>query len=411
MLETFLINILFMVFPVLLFVIFFDNYKREFNYSLILFSFSISMILCMIYPIELELGFIIDLRYIAFIIAGLYGGYKGLFPLYLLLNVYRFIIGGEGTLQSFVHSTLAFIVIPLLSKRFNEYNPKRRIIIAVIVSTLNVIIYLIALSNYFDVLTNEYWSSAFFMLFASILVMSLNMVMIEKIISNIKNRENHLRTERLHVMSELSASVTHEIRNPLTVTKGFLQLLNVSKTISTQDKVYIDYSLKELLRAESILSDYLAFSKPQSEHMVYSNLKEDMEYVQNVLSPFALYNKVEIVSTFSNSLKKEYDQNQIKQCFINLMKNGIEAMKGEGGTLYVDVTEQGNYIMINIKDCGVGMTKDEILHLGKPYYSNKKEGTGLGMLLVYGTISKMKGKIDVQSKKGVGTTFTITIPT
>lgn len=411
MLETFLINILFMIFPVLLFVIFFDNYKKEYSYSLVIISFSISMILCMLYPIELELGFNIDLRYIAFIIVGLYGGYRGLFPLYLVLNIYRFIIGGEGTLQSLIHSTLAFIVIPLLSKQFNEYSPKRRIITAIMVASLNVIIYLIVLSNYFDVLTNEYWSSAFFMLFTSIMVMGLNMLMIEKIISNIKNRENLLRTERLHVMSELSASVSHEIRNPLTVTKGFLQLLNVSKTISAQDKKCIDYSLKELLRAENIINDYLAFSKPQSEHMVYSNLKEELEYVQNVLSPYALYNKVEIVTKFSNKLKKEYDQNQIKQCFINLMKNGIEAMKGEGGILSVEIMEQGSNIIICIKDCGVGMTKDEILQLGKPYFSNKKEGTGLGMLMVYGTLSKMKGKIDVQSKKGVGTTFTITIPT
>ncbi|MGB3261193.1 ATP-binding protein, partial [Paenisporosarcina sp.] len=67
-------------------------------------------------------------------------------------------------------------------------------------------------------------------------------------------------------------------------------------------------------------------------------------------------------------------------------------------------------IIITVKDSGVGMTNEEIQKLGKPYYSTKKEGTGLGMLMVYGTISKVKGKIDVESKKGVGTTFTITIP-
>ena len=100
----------------------------------------------------------------------------------------------------------------------------------------------------------------------------------------------------------------------------------------------------------------------------------------------------------------------MQQCLINLFKNAIEAMKDRGGTLYIDVSEQEDNIVFLIRDEGIGMTNEEISQLGKPYYSTKKEGTRLGLLMVYGTISKLKGSIDVDSNKGQGTTFTITIP-
>jgi two-component system, sporulation sensor kinase B len=212
------------------------------------------------------------------------------------------------------------------------------------------------------------------------------------------------------MISELSASVAHEIRNPLTVTNGFLQLLHQSQTITPTEKQYVEYSLQELERAEHIVSDFLAFAKPQSENMVYSNFKHETEYVQNIMIPYANMHQVDIRYTFANSLHKHYDKNQIRQCFINLYKNGIEAMKENGGTLFINVFEQRNKIMIQIKDTGTGMTKEEISQLGKPYYSTKKEGTGLGMLMVYSTIHKLKGKIEVESEKGKGTTFLITIP-
>ena len=219
-----------------------------------------------------------------------------------------------------------------------------------------------------------------------------------------------LQTDRFHLISELSASVAHEIRNPLTVTNGFMQLLSQSESIPVKEKSYIDYSLQELSRAEKIVSDFLVFSKPQSNNMVYSNFEEETEYAKNVLLPYAHMHKVDIELTFHNSLNKNYDKNQIQQCLINLYKNGIEAMKENGGILSIDVSEQKSEILIKIKDSGVGMTREEVSRLGKPYYSTKEKGTGLGMLMVYGSIQKIRGHIQVESEKGKGTTFSISIP-
>lgn len=410
LLQTFLINILFITLPVLLFVVFLDNKKRkEYIYFFILSS-SISMILCMIYPIRLELGFTVDLRYIPFFTLALYGGYKKLFPLYIILNIVRFFVGGEGVIQSFIFSTVAFAIVPLMHKRFINYSPKKRIFTGILMVLINDLTYLISLTTFFDKLTTEYWTVAAYIIVTYVIVMLFNLSMVEKILSNIKQRDNFLRAERLHVMSELSASVSHEIRNPLTVTNGFLQLLSVSKDITPNDKVYIDYSLKELNRAENILNDFLAFAKPQSVHMVQSTLEEELVYVKNVMMPYAKFHEVEILLLFQNTVKIKFDQNQMKQCIINLLKNGVESMKGKGGLLLVRAEQQGKNLIITIEDEGIGMTSEEISQLGKPYYSNKKEGTGLGMLMVYGTISTLKGNVEVKSQKGKGTIFTITIP-
>ncbi|TQR15568.1 sensor histidine kinase [Psychrobacillus soli] len=411
MLESFFVNILFIVLPMLLINVFFDMNERRYEKLFFLFFFALSMILCMNFPFVLEAGVIYDLRYIPFTIVALYGGYKGVFPLFVLLNIQRFIIGGEGAFQSFVLATVVFIVLPLMSKRFKAYHSKKRVIIGVYSAVIVVLVYLLALALFLGELTSEFWTLAFYALTIQASVMAINLILIEKMISNKKKREYILWAEQLHVMGELSASVSHELRNPLTATKGFLQLLATSETNTSKDQLYIDYSLKEVKQAEKILNDYLAFSKPQSEHMIYSDLKEEIQYVKDMLLPFATIHNVKIRFHFSNSLKKKYDQNQMKQCLLNLLNNGILSMKEKGGILSITVKEEGKNIIIRIADDGIGMTKDELRHLGKPYYSFRKDGTGLGMLMVYGTIVKLNGNIDVQSKVGEGTIFTIAIPT
>lgn len=378
---------------------------------LIILLTSFSMILCMTFPINLEIGSIFDLRYIPFITASLFGGYIVALPLYVVINIYRFILGGEGVLFSFYFSTIVFMVIPLWSNRFNQMKSRKRIFIAGVSSFFTMVFYLLTLVPYYPISEKEYWIIAVNVLIIHVVGTVIIMVLIEKIITNIKTRKRILRSDKLNVMSELSASVSHEIRNPLTVTGGFLQLLNKSKNLDEKEKGYIELSLSELKRAENIVSDFLSLAKPQAKNMVYSNLKDETDYVNNIMVAYSNLHQVSLEFSFNNSLQKKFDQNQIQQCLINLYKNGIEAMKETSGTLSVDISEENNTIMIEIKDSGVGMTREEVQRMGNPYYSTKEEGTGLGMLMVYSTIDKLGGKIDVDSKKGIGTTFRISLPT
>ncbi|MEH7418301.1 histidine kinase dimerization/phospho-acceptor domain-containing protein [Neobacillus drentensis] len=341
MLESLLLNFLFLLFPVLIFLIFFENKLHTYNKTILILLSSFSMVLCMAFPIKLEIGFIFDLRYIPFIIVALFGGYKYTFPLYLVLNIYRFmIIGGEGTLQSFLFSTAIFILVPLLNKWFFIQNAKKRILGAVFVSIFTIVFYLSTLAAVLPSLNKEFWLLTVNAVPTYSLVMTIIMILIEKIIDNIKTRNSSLESERLDVLSDLSASVSHEIRNPLTVTNGFLQLLNKSETLTGEEKTYIEYALLELKRAENIVSDFLAFAKPQSENMIYSNLKEETEYVKNIITPYANMHQVDVQYSFHNSIFFKYDKNQVQQCLINLYKNGIEAMKEKGGVLSIDVSEQ-----------------------------------------------------------------------
>jgi two-component system sporulation sensor kinase B len=393
-----------------MYLIFFDNKLNFFSNKFLVLLPAVSMVLCMTFPIKLELGVIYDLRYIPFIIASLYGGFKTAVPLYLVLNIYRFVIGGEGVLLSLLFSTVILFLIIIWSKNFIQQDPQKRIIIAATASFGTMVLYLINLSMFYGTLDYKYWLLTINILTIHVIGTIVIMILIEQIIMNVKNREKFFESERLNIISELSASVSHEIRNPLTVTSGFLQLLNESKTINQDEKRYITYSLEELKRAEKIVSDFLSFAKPQAENMVYSNLVDDIEYVNNIMNPYANFHQVDLEFTFNNSLYLRYDQNQMRQCLINLYKNGIEAMKKNGGTLSVDVSAKKNEIIIKIEDDGVGMTKEEITRVGKPYYSTKEEGTGLGMVMIYSTINKLKGKIEVKSEKGTGTTFLISIP-
>ncbi|OMD22032.1 two-component sensor histidine kinase [Paenibacillus odorifer] len=412
MFETLLLNFLFLLFPVLTFLIFFENRAYSYNRLILVFMSAVTMSLCIAKPIRLEIGYIFDLRYIPFIIVALFGGYRNVFPLYIILNAYRFYVGGDGVFYSFLFATAILILVPLYKNRFLKLPSKGRVIAANLIALLIMGVYLFILGLVQDSLDRQFWILSLNALTTHVGVMSVIMILIEKIISNIKNRERIVQSERLNVVSELAASVSHEIRNPLTVTSGFLQLLNKSKTMTPEEKGFVELSLQELQRAEKIVSDYLSFAKPQSENMVYSNMKAESEYTKNIIMPYATMHKVDVQFSFNNSLNKNYDRNQIQQCLINLYKNGIEAMKEtDGGTLFIDIFEKKQNIMISIKDNGVGMTKDEISRLGKPYYSTKAEGTGLGMLMVYSTVDKVKGTIEVDSEKGKGTTFLITIPT
>lgn len=232
----------------------------------------------MAFPFTLETGFIFDLRYIPFIIAALFGGYKMVLPLYLVLNSYRFFIGGEGIYHSLIFSTVIFIVVPLLSRRFIQQNGKSRMIYAVVVTFLVTVFYFITLGFHYPNLTSEFWTLTVYALVIHIIVVSIIMSLIEKVIFNVKTRELYFRSERLKDIGDLSASIAHEIRNPLTVTNGFLQLLKGSKTITADEKGYIEFSLKELERAEKIVSDFLTFQNPNQHiwFMPVSKMKSPM---------------------------------------------------------------------------------------------------------------------------------------
>jgi PAS domain S-box-containing protein len=214
------------------------------------------------------------------------------------------------------------------------------------------------------------------------------------------------KTEQLSMVGKLAAGIAHEIRNPLTSIKGFVQLL----TESERGKVFTDIILEEIDRINSIVSEFMVFAKPHTYDLCKCNLTDILLGVIKFLQPEALLKNVMIYSNFPhNDLFILGERHQLKQVFLNIIKNAVEAMPAHG-KICVSVTAKFEEISISIQDNGTGMSEDQIQKIGEPFYTTKENGTGLGLMVSYRIIETHNGKITIESELNKGTTFTITFP-
>ncbi|WP_106768620.1 sensor histidine kinase [Paenibacillus faecalis] len=233
----------------------------------------------------------------------------------------------------------------------------------------------------------------------------------EKLIKYSKELElfnNELqRSEKMEIISELAASVAHEVRNPLQVTRGFMQLLEEKSRADQQE--YLNLALEELDRASAIITDFLTFAKPELEQVTELNLSDELRHVTGILSPLANIGGGTISLEVPESIYILGNSSKFKQAMINLVKNSIEALDGEG-TVKIWACTDKEQAVIRVRDNGIGMDMNEISRLGEPYFSNKTKGTGLGLMVTFRIIEAMKGSIHFISRKGIGTEVTIKIP-
>lgn len=215
------------------------------------------------------------------------------------------------------------------------------------------------------------------------------------------------RSEKMEIISELAASVAHEVRNPLQVTRGFMQLLGERSNQSQQE--YLNLALKELDRASAIITDFLTFAKPELEQVSKLNLSEELRHVTGILMPLANIGGGTIKLDVPATIHIMGNSSKLKQAMVNLVKNSIEALSGEGMIKIWAYIEKGQAV-IHVRDNGIGMDVDELARLGEPYFSNKTKGTGLGLMVTFRIIEAMKGKIHFTSHKGIGTEAVIRIP-
>ncbi|KIL45788.1 ATP-binding protein [Jeotgalibacillus soli] len=368
----------------------------------------ISIILCMLFPFAIVEGFSWDLRRIPFILGVLYGGPKyGLFLLSFLLLV-RFFIGGDGFYTVLLTFPLIAVITILVSKYYKKMSLKHKILTSGGLLLISNIFTFIALEEYFDIdVEASLWIQYFVI---SIIGMIITTILWEVIKTNFEVLERLIKADKLQVVSHLAASISHEVRNPLTVCKGFLQLSSGAQEVSPKTKEYLETAIKELDRATEIINDYLTFAKPISEKKNKINICEEIQNVVNILNPLAHMNNVQILISGekTDSLFTLGEKKQLEQSLINIMKNGIESMS-KGGVLQIGAFYENPNILIHICDQGKGMTREQINRLGEPYFSTKENGTGLGMMVSFSIIRNMGGIINVESDEN-GTCFTIEMP-
>lgn len=232
-------------------------------------------------------------------------------------------------------------------------------------------------------------------------------VIIRDISERKKNEELLINSEKLYVAGQLAAGIAHEIRNPLTSLKGFLQLIASGRTSGSP---YFDIMKSELNRIENIVSELLMLSKPQVYEMDYTDVREIMLDTVLLLESQASLYGIEIEAVYGSEPLWIYGvEPQVKQVFINVLKNAIEVMV-EGGKIIIATELREEEVLVTVKDEGPGIDEEQLSKMGQPFYTTKDKGTGLGLMVSYKIVDNHKGRIRVASELGEGTSFQIYLP-
>lgn len=216
------------------------------------------------------------------------------------------------------------------------------------------------------------------------------------------------KSEKLALVGQMAAGIAHEIRNPLTSIKGFVQLF---KSDQLREENY-DIVLSELERINIIVGEFLVLAKPTVAVFKETDVRILIKDVVTLINTQSILNNVQIFVEFDRDLPMvSCEENQLKQVILNLLKNAIEAMP-QGGNIDVQVIEkEEGKISIQIIDQGIGIPKERIATLGEPFYTTKEKGTGLGLMTCYKIIESHNGELNIQSKVNVGTTIEVILPT
>ncbi|PLS05614.1 PAS domain-containing sensor histidine kinase [Neobacillus cucumis] len=223
----------------------------------------------------------------------------------------------------------------------------------------------------------------------------------------IKNDDALRNLDRLSIIGQLAAGVAHEIRNPLTSLKGFSKLLKSTRDIQKQED-YLSIIMNELDRIDMIVNEFMSLAKPQAIQFERESLHDILESTVNILHPQALLHNVEIINCFkTDDIHLLGSRHQLKQVFVNFLKNAIESMP-HGGQVHIHVEKMAdNRVLICFTDEGIGIDNQLMGYLGTPFYTTKDKGIGLGLTVSNKIIQEHNGTMKIESELGNGTTITV----
>jgi signal transduction histidine kinase len=225
-----------------------------------------------------------------------------------------------------------------------------------------------------------------------------------------QTEEQLRRADRLSALGELSAGMAHEIRNPLGSIKGAAEILRDDYGSQGPKAEFVQILLKETDRLNAIVQEFLNFARPRTPEFHETDLNEVLESVLTLTAQPARKAGIMVERRLDTAIgKRNLDGGLLKQAFLNLVLNAIQAMPG-GGTLTIESVLREREVEVAVSDTGVGITAENRKKLFSPFFTTKTEGTGLGLAITYRIIENHRGTIVVQSEPGKGTTFTVRIP-
>lgn len=254
-------------------------------------------------------------------------------------------------------------------------------------------------------------------------------VILMRDLTEVRHLRNQVeRMERLALLGELSAGIAHEIRNPLAGIKASVQVLEETFGADDFRNELVARIVREVDKANRLLRDFFKFAKPMKPRLGFHNIEMIVDSVYLLLAPKLKKRNIQFQEEFEEDIPQIYaDETQIEQVILNLFLNAIDAME-EGGTLGVKVSKkklmfvepskremavtEGElyYIIVEISDTGAGISRENLQKIFNPFFTTKPEGLGLGLSICSRLIEENRGKIDVVSAPGKGTTFILALP-
>lgn len=225
-----------------------------------------------------------------------------------------------------------------------------------------------------------------------------------------KIREELDRLDTMKLVSQIAAGISHEIRNPMTTVRGYLQLLAKKKNYS-EEKPKFELMIEELDRANEIITEFLSLAKNKTAPLVAHDLNEVIRTLTPLLeADAASQSKSFRTQLYTNIPKVLLNTNEIRQLILNFVRNGLEAT-GVNGKVSILTYPEDDQVVLAIEDNGCGIPDDVVKNLGTPFLSTKASGTGLGIPTCYNIVRRHNAKIEVNTEEGRGTTFYIKFST
>lgn len=213
------------------------------------------------------------------------------------------------------------------------------------------------------------------------------------------------RMDRLSLVGQMAASITHEIRNPMAVIRGFMQLLNERSEPGQQS--YFRIVIEELDRANAIINDFLSLAQNRIVRKEPGNLNELLnDVIPLIWADMNMRGQVFESKLCDRMDELELNSKEIKQLILNLARNGMEAMNDKG-VLRIETRNLADTVQLRVIDSGVGIPKEKQERLFEPFYTTKTNGTGLGLALCLSIVERHNGKIQIESEPGLGTTIIV----
>ena len=227
-------------------------------------------------------------------------------------------------------------------------------------------------------------------------------------ITSRKNAENEIaRLDRLNLVGQLAAGIGHEIRNPMTTVRGYLQLLGEKPDYADRKSTF-ELMISEIDRANSIITEFLSLAQVKQTELKCQNVNDILNDLYPLLEADAFTQNKQINFVQGKIPNLDLNRNEVSQLVLNLTRNGLEAM-GERGLLTISSYVEGDKVVLAIEDEGSGISSENLKKLGTPFFTTKHSGTGLGLATCYKIAESHNAKIHINSSSS-GTTFMIRFP-